>query len=225
MLTTLRTLFDGEKARAELRVRDAYAVELIDQKIREAEATLSAAKRTLASLIQRQRNEARLLETLEARIATLTTRASEALEAGRDDLAGDAAQAIADMENEQTTRRETLSRLDRRIVQLRASVEAAHRRIVDLKQGAITARAIKREQAMQSRLGKTLAGTNAADEAAALIARVVDGDDPFEASEILSEIDRGLTHTDAAERLAEEGFGTPSRATAASVIARLKRDT
>ena len=51
MLRTLETLFRGASARSEERMRDAYAIELIDQKLREAEGQLRAAKATLASLI------------------------------------------------------------------------------------------------------------------------------------------------------------------------------
>ena len=64
MFATLKVLFDGERARTEDRLKDTYAVELIDQRIREAEANLSAAKMTLASLIQRKRSEERLADTL-----------------------------------------------------------------------------------------------------------------------------------------------------------------
>ena len=67
MFATLRVLFDGERARAEDRLKDTYAVELIEQRIREAESNLSAAKLTLASLIQRKRSEERLAETLGTR--------------------------------------------------------------------------------------------------------------------------------------------------------------
>jgi len=44
MLKTLSTLIAGVNARSEDRVRDAFAIELIDQKIREAEQSLKAAK-------------------------------------------------------------------------------------------------------------------------------------------------------------------------------------
>jgi len=53
MFGTLKTIMTGANARAEERVRDTYAIELIEQKIREANASLQAAKGTLASLIQR----------------------------------------------------------------------------------------------------------------------------------------------------------------------------
>lgn len=222
MFGTLKTLITGASARAEDQVRDRYAIELIDQKIREAEATLVAAKTTLASLIQRQRNETRLIEALDTRLADLTSRATDALKAGREDLARQAAEAIAGMENERAVRRQTLDRLETRVCQLRASIDTAHRRIIDLKQGAITARAIRREQDMQDRLNRTLAGPSPADEAQALIDRVTQDDDPFEQSEILREIDGGLTHGDIAETLAEAGFGANTKSTGPSVLNRLR---
>jgi phage shock protein A len=224
MFATLRVLFDGERARAEDRLKDTYAVELIEQRIREAETNLSAAKLTLASLIQRMRSEERLAETLGTRIATLEGRAREALEAKREELAKEAAQSIADMENEREVRRNTIERLESRIGQLQGSVEAAHRRIIDLRQGAITARAVRREQAIQKRLNRTVASTSAADEAEALIKRVVDQDDPFEQSEILRGIDRQLSGESADEKLADAGFGDPNKVTAKSVLDRLKSD-
>ena len=224
MFATLRVLFDGERARAEDRLKDTYAVELIEQRIREAETNLSAAKLTLASLIQRMRSEERLAETLGTRIATLEGRAREALEAKREELAKEAAQSIADMENEREVRRNTIERLESRIGQLQGSVEAAHRRIIDLRQGAITARAVRREQTIQKRLNRTVASTSAADEAEALIKRVVDQDDPFEQSEILRGIDRQLSCESADEKLADAGFGDPNKVTAKSVLDRLKSD-
>ncbi len=225
MLSTLKTLFDGANTRAETQLRDKYAIELIDQKIYEADTNLSAAKQTLASLIQRKRSEDRLISGLDSRIADLTDRASEALKADREDLAAEAATAIADMENERSRRKDTVDRLQTRILQLRTAVEAAHRRIIDLKQGAITARAIRKEQKMQIGLRKTIGNTSAADEAAALIQRVTDRDDPFEQSQILQEIDSGLTHRDMADRMADEGFGDPSKTTAKTVLDRLKKKT
>lgn len=222
MFATLRVLFDGANARAEDRLKDTYAVELIDQRIREAEDNLSAAKVTLASLIQRKRSEQRMAASLTRQIATLTTRTTEALAAKRTGLAQEGAEAIAQMENEHTIRAETLERLDRRITQLQSSVEAAHRRIVDLRQGAITAQAVRREQSIQTKLNKTVAGLSAADEAEALIKRVVDQDDPFEQSQILGDINRTLAGAATDDKLSDAGFGAPNRVTADAVLKRLK---
>lgn len=223
MFEILRTLTIGANARAEEQVKDAFAIELIDQKIRESEAQLKAAKGTLASLVQRQRSERRLLDALNARISSMTVRASEAMDAGRDDLALQAAEAIATMENEAQLRQGTVDRLEEKVIRLRSSVEAAHRRLIDLKQGAVSARAIRREQQMQGRLRTTIANTAAADEAEELIARVVGRDDPFEQSQILAGIEADLNHTALDDRMAAQGFGPATKITAEQVLDRLKR--
>ncbi len=222
MLGTLKTLMIGANARAEENLRDHYAIELIDQKIREATESLKAAKYALASLMQRERAETRQVEMLETRVADLMTRAKEALDNDREDLAQEAAAAIAQMENELTLRRETLRRLETRILQLRQAVEAAHRRIIDLKQGAVAARAARKEQDVQRRLNRHVAKDSAFDEAEELIARVLKRNDPFEQSQILKEIDSGLEQADVADRLAEAGFGAASKTTVADVLNRIK---
>lgn len=222
MFRTLSTLLRGANARTEDRVRDTYAVELIDQKIREADVALRAAKGTLASLIQRRRAEARLADGIAARAADMEDRASAALASAREDMAAEAAQAIAGLENELRLRRDTLDRLDAKIERLRESVEACQRRLVELRQGAVQARAVRREADIQSRLSRTLAGQSPADEAKDLIDRVLGQDDPFEQSEILREIEDGLSSEGLADRMAAEGFGKATRITGAEVLARLK---
>ena len=107
MFGTLKTLMQGTNARTEERVRAAYAIELIDQKIRESADGLRLAKATLASLIQRQRAEERQIAALSTRADDLMARARDALAAGREDLATEAAEAIAVMENALTLRRES----------------------------------------------------------------------------------------------------------------------
>lgn len=222
MFGTLRTLFVGANARAEERVRKTYSIELIEQKIREAEASLRAAKATLASLIQRQRTEEKLAEGLSNRIADLTSRAQAALDGGNEAMAREAAEAIAQLENELATRRQTLDRLGQKTGRLQSSIEAGHRRIIDLRQGAIAAKAIRAEQGMQERLNRTLASRSSLEEAEDLIQSVLGEDDPLEQAEILRDIDRGLTRADLPDRLAAEGYGPATRTTAEDVLARLK---
>ena len=222
MLATLKTLIVGEARRAEETVQDIYALELITQKIRESEDGLKAGKATLASLIQRQRAETRQIDGLSTQIDTMTTRTKEALEDGKTALAQEAAEAIATMENERRLRRGTLDRLDEKTTRLRARIEATHRRIIDLKQGEIAARAVRKEARIQSRLSKTLAGADPAQEAQDLIARVLNRDDPAEQADILREIDAGLSHDDLGDRMAAQGYGPSTKTTAADVLARLQ---
>ena len=124
MFKTLSTLIAGANARSEDRVRDAFAIELIDQKIRETEQSLKAPKATLASLIQRQRSKERQRDTLKTRIKDMMGRAQDAMDKGRADLAGEAASAVAQMENELTIRLETCDRQSQKVVRLRNSIES-----------------------------------------------------------------------------------------------------
>ena len=174
----------------------------------------------MASLIQRQRSEDAQRQNLQAKLADLTKRSTAAITADNMDLATEAAQAIAVMENELTIRSETLSRLDQKILRLRSSIEAGHRRIIDLKQGAIQARAVRKEQDIQSKMHGATSGASA-DEAEELITRVLGRDDPFEKSQILSEINNDLNHDTLADRMADQGFGTATRATTQDVLNRL----
>ncbi len=223
MFGTLRTLINGANARTEERVRDIYSIELIEQKIREATTSLKAAKVSLAGLIQRKRSEERQAEALQTRIADLVIRTKEAVAQGEETLAMEAANAIATMENEFIVREETIRRLESRVLRLEGSVETAHRRLTDLKQGAIAAKSVRREQALQTRLGHTGGlSTGAMDEAEELISQVMNRDDPFEKSEILREIDAGLNHETVADRMAAKGLGASTKTTAADVLARFK---
>lgn len=223
MLSTFRTLFAGANARTEDRLRDVYAIELIDQKIRETEGQVQAAKSTLASLIQRRRSERKLLDMLCTRISSLTERARGAINAGRDEMANEAAVAIAELENETAVRQATVDRLDVQATRLRTSVEKGHRRVIDLKQGALQAKAIRREQTMQSHLNTTLQGVSAADEAQDLINRVLGKDDPLEQADILADINAGLDHTNLEDRMADAGFGTATKTSARDVLDRLTK--
>ncbi len=222
MLATLKTLADGLSARAEEGVRDAFSIELIDQKIREAEATLKSAKVSLASLIQRERAEARQIDALQKKVEDLSTRARKALEQNREDLASEAATAIAQMENECAMRQDTHRTVETRTLQMRHSVECATRRLIDLRQGAKAARAVHQDQVMQRRLGRAMPHGTSMDEAEALIQRVLTRDDPFEQSAILGEVEASLSGADIADRMAEHGFGATTKTTAADVLARLK---
>ncbi|WP_420862906.1 PspA/IM30 family protein [Algirhabdus cladophorae] len=222
MFGTLRTLVIGANARADDQLRDTFAVELIDQKVREAEAALRAAKTTLAALIQRQRSEQRQYDGLQKRIIDLTNRAQAALDANNDAMAMEAANAVATMENEAVIRSETLSRLEAKVMRLRSSVEAGHRRIIDLKQGALQAKSVTAEAKMQSKLRQTLHSNSSAEEAQEMIARVLQRDDPFEQAQILDDINGDLDASNLTDRMADAGYGDATRVTASAVLERLK---
>ncbi len=223
MLNLLSTLVKGANARAVDTATDHFAIDLIKQKIREAEQGLAQAKNTLASLIIRRRREKRSLKQLHARIEDLESRTRKALKDKSKTLAHQAATAIAELENEAVVRKNTLKRLNERTGRMQLSIEKAHRRLVDLRQGATTAIAMDIERKAQKSLNRSIGNTDAFREAESLINRVVNQDDPFEQGEVLDEIDRGLNHDNIKQQLAEAGYGTSGKSNAKDVLARLSK--
>jgi phage shock protein A len=222
MLSLIKTLLDGASARAEDNLKDRFAIDLLAQRIRDAEAGLAAAKQTLASLIVRQRAEQLSLDQLDRRIADLETRTLSALSANNQALAGGGASAIAELENEREVRRATVKSLAEKILLMRLSVQQTHRRIVGLNQGMISARTIDAERKAQSRLNRSIGRTASINEAEELLARIRESSDPFEEAGILDEIDGELRHEAIRERLAEAGHGPATKVRAEDVLARLK---
>ena len=220
MFATLKTLFAGQAARSEAQLRDHYALDLIDQKIRETEAGLNGAKASLASLIQRHRAEQTQVKNLQGRINNLMTRAKDAMDKELDDLVNETASAVADLENELARRTDTVDRLDRKITTLRLRVEKGQRRLIDLRQGAISAKAIRAEQKATRSVATALPGAPA-KEAQELIDRIVSTEDTDDIADIFEEIDNDLGHRTLEERLGASGCGDPTKTSAADVLARL----
>src|SRR5438445_5274986 len=121
MLSLIRTLLDGASARAEDGLKDRFAIDLLAQRIRDAEAGLAAAKQTLATLIVRQRAEQAGLDQLDRRHADLESRTISALAAGNNGLAESGAAAIAELENEREVRRATVQSLGEKTLRMRVS--------------------------------------------------------------------------------------------------------
>src|SRR3954463_1817030 len=87
MLKTLITLIRGATAAAEEEFADRSALLILDQQIRDAAAATGRAKRALAWAIAQDEAEGKRLERTLSGIADLEARATQALAAGRDDLA------------------------------------------------------------------------------------------------------------------------------------------
>src|SRR5258707_6794765 len=98
MLKTIVTLSRGAAFRAEEEFADRSALLILDQQIRDSAAGIERAKRALAVAIAQDEAEGKRLETTLARIADLEERAVAALDGGGNDLATEAAEAIAAVE-------------------------------------------------------------------------------------------------------------------------------
>src|SRR5262245_49783920 len=98
MFKTIVTLVRGATARAEEEFADRSALLILDQQIRDAAAGIERPKRALAVAIAQDEAEGKRLDTTVNRIADLEERATAALAGGGDDLACEAAEAIAVLE-------------------------------------------------------------------------------------------------------------------------------
>lgn len=225
MLKLVKDLFAVAAFKQREAVEERHAADLIDLRVRESEASLAAAKNTLAALIVRQRTEKRAADGLAARIAEMETRVVAAMQAGAEPVASRGAEAIADMENELALRSRQLATLDERIERITASVEKASRRLTSLRQGAMTARAAIAGREAQRRIERSIGATTPLREAEALIAKYADDRDPFAEAQALDEIDNRLDHAAARDDLAAAGFGAPLQSNASQVLDRLARRT
>src|SRR4051812_27071377 len=147
MLKTIVTLVRGAAFRAEEEFADRSALLILDQQIRDSAAGIERSKRALALAIAQDEAEGKRLETTLKRIADLEERAVAALAGNREDLAGEAAEAIAVMEADRDAIREARRVFSSEIGHLKATVATAGRRLAELERGrriALAAESVRR---------------------------------------------------------------------------------
>src|SRR3954470_24416103 len=150
MLKTIVTLMRGAASRAEEEVTDRSALLILDQQIRDASAGIERAKRALAVAIAQDEAEGKRLETTLSRVADFEERAVAALTAGSDELAAEAAEAIAVMEADRDALREARATFGREIGSLKATVRRSGQRLAELERGrriAAAAESVRRLKA------------------------------------------------------------------------------
>jgi phage shock protein A len=223
MFKTVLTLFRGSVAAAEEELQDRTALLILDQQMRDAATAVERSKRSLALAIAQDQQEGRRLDTTNARIADLEVRATAALDGGREDLAREAAQAIANLEADRDAAMTARALFATEITRLRRYVSSAEARITDLDRGRRIARASEAVRTLRR------GGIEAArpyestlPEAETTLRRLRERQMEAQAAdEALLELDAASGPLAAAEKLAEQGFGPRLKSTADDVLARL----
>jgi len=224
MLKTLVTLVRGRTFAIAEEVADQNALLILDQQMRDASGTLDKAKKALAVAVAQDGQESQRLDTTRARIEDLETRAVAAIEAGRDDLATEAAEAIATLEAERDASLTARAFFAAEINKLKGHVLQQQMRFSQLERGRRIARAA--EAVRVARRGRIegapiFAGTLA--EAEATLTRLREHQVEADAAETaLDTLDAPTGPVAVAERLSAEGFGPRLRPNAADVLARLR---
>src|ERR1700761_8968639 len=224
MFKTVLTIFRGSVAAAGEELEDRTALLILDQQMRDAAAAVDRSKRTLALAIASDQAEGRRLETTNTRIADLETRATAALEGGREDLAREAAQAIANLEADRDSAMTARALFASEITRLKRHVANAAARITELDRGRRLARASESVRALRrSGIEAARPYESTLPEAEATLKRLRERQlDAQAADEALIEIDAAAGPLATAEKLAEQGFGPRMKSTADDVLARLK---
>jgi len=218
------TLLRGRAAEAAEAVADQNALPLLDQQIRDAAAALGRARRALAFAAAQEAQEAPRMEDAARRIADLEDRARQALSAGREDLATEAAEAIAELEAEQAARRNAQALFAAEAARLRRIVADTEARLAELDRGRRLARATAAVRGLHAdRIGVAPLHEATLAEAEATHARLRERQaEAAAAQEALDGLEAERRPASVAERLAAAGFGKPTRPTAADVLARLR---
>ncbi len=223
MFKTVLTLFRGSVAAAGEELEDRSALLILDQQMRDAGTAVDRSKRTLAIAIAQDQMEGRRLDATCARIADLELRATAALDGGREDLAREAAQQIANLEADRDAAMTARTLFASEITRLKRQVAGAEARITDLDRGRRLARAAEAVRALRR------GGIEAArpyestlPEAENTLKRLRERQMEAQAAdEALVELDTASGPLATAEKLAEQGFGPRLKSTADDVLARL----
>jgi len=223
MFKTVLTLFRGSVAAAGEELEDRSALLILDQQMRDAAAAVERSKRSLALAIAGDQQEGRRLDATNARIADLEVRATAALDGGREDLAREAAQAIANLEADRDAAMTARTLFASEITRMKRQFGNAEARITELERGRRIARAAEAVRALRR------GGIEAArpyestlPEAENTLKRLRERQiEAQAASDALIELDAATGPLATAEKLAEQGFGPRLKSTADDVLARL----
>lgn len=224
MLKTVVTLLRGSAADSAERLADRNALLILDQQMRDAQASIGQSRRALAIALAENAQEQRGLDATLHRIIGLEGRTRAALAAGREDLATEAAQAIADLETERDTSVQARTLFAAELARLRRSLADTERRLADLQRGRRLARVA--EAVQQSRRGPVEpARLNQCtlSEAETTLDRLRRRQaQAATAADMMDSLMPPAPPQTVEQKMAEAGFG-PARPTAAAVLARLKQ--
>jgi phage shock protein A len=221
MFNTLITLVRGRSHDAAQGLADANALSILRQHLRDAASGVEAARRSVAVVMAYAERERKSLPRITAQLADLEGRALAALSQDREDLAVEAAAAIAQLETERTTIERALATYEVEITRLREEVQGAEARLRDLQRGLQLADAAQKSQSVRGVVSRPVTASLA--EAEATLTRLQARQFHAEATAAaVIDLSAGQSAEAVAARLAAAGCGPSLKSDAAAVLARLK---
>ncbi|MFD0916430.1 PspA/IM30 family protein [Pseudahrensia aquimaris] len=221
MFKTVLTLFRGRSADAAEAFTDANALPLLRQQIRDAGAAVKKSRQAVAIAMAGQEQEVARHAKIKKQIADLETRAMAAIEANKAELAQEAAEAIAGLEDEKASSEKAQARFNAEISRLKKEIRTAQLKMRDLERGQRLAVATQHTQKLADESPLDTNSTlREAEETLARLEQRQQATDLTRKAE--AELETSTAPADVAERMAEAGLGAPLRSSADDVLARLK---
>jgi hypothetical protein len=187
----------------------------LERSIAAAHQAHSAARRALGIAMAEEAREAERRAMLANKVSDLEQRAVDAMRGGREDLAMQAADAIAAMTTDIDASRQASERFAAEVALARREVDAQRRRLSDLDCGRRLARI---GAALNAAAPGSQAGLDSFSEAEAALARV--NADNQEARFVRDEMAPPATQL--IERMSDAGFGEPAQVRAVDILTRLR---
>lgn len=222
MLKTMMTLLRGHAADANEEFSTANALPLLRQQIREAGLSVKKSRQAVAIAMAGQEQEVVRYKRIKEQLTDLETRAIAALEANETELAKEAAEAIAGLEDEKASSENAQSRFGREISRLKSDIRTAQLKVRDLERGQRLATATNHTQNLGSLSPTTT--NNSLRDAEETLAKLEHRQQNLDLTrKAEAELEQSTAPNDIAERMAAQGLGTPLHSSADDVLERLKK--
>jgi phage shock protein A len=155
----LVTAFRGKSTEIGEAIVDRQALTILDQEIRDADASIRFAKNDLAGLMGKEKLAANELESLANTISDFEAKATAALAANREDLAIEVAGKIAELEGQLKMKKDAQAELQAGIARMRQDITKAQSRINGLRTQVDMAKA--RETVQKAQVSASMASGQA----------------------------------------------------------------
>lgn len=215
------TLLRGGAHEAAEQFTDANALPILRQQIRDSAKSIQASKHAIAAAMAQYRAEVDHQQSIATKMADLETRALAAIKNDNDDLAQEAAEVLANLEEENETSLAAQKLFRNQISALKTQLREAQSILRELRRGERLAAASHSTRGFNSRSSScnNSSLTDARETLNRLQARQLQHQRKVEA---MAELNRTANPDSITEKLADAGCGKPVRKSADDVLDRLR---
>jgi len=203
---------------------DQQALRILDQEIRDADSALANAKRELVTIMAKHKLSTDRVSEYNAKIKDLESKALAAIQANREDLALEVAEAISTVTNDLDVEQKQAAEFGTYAENMRKDISKAESRIKSLRQQVDMAKA--RESVQKAQVSASIAsgGANGKLETAVGTLNRLQAKQQQRAAELQAqdELTDASTGNDLERKLREAGI-TPNEGSANAILERLKK--